>query len=301
MASYIERVSGQAINLLAAVAPSMAGRLAFRKFSTIGASTPTSDKQRRLFEMAQPQMQQARKILLPVPAGEVATHDFPPIGAPNGKRYLVIHGWGSRIDYLQALITSLRQSGAAVVGLDMPGHGGSSGRILTVPLAMEAIDAVWHHFGSFDAVIGHSFGGYVAAMAAAAPAGWVRRRTPSRLVLIGAPVAAEPMFDEFEAALHLSPRARRALDDAVEAIAGKPVAFFAADAMLATVPELSVLVLHAEDDKEVAAAEALRFSGAGAHVRLQWMNGLGHRRIVSSPATAAKIAEFLTDDVARRA
>lgn len=293
MASYLAKLTGQAINLAALVVPKTAGRAAFRLFSTTRRAKPVNVKEKRLYAMSQAQMRQARKTLLPANGGQVATHHFPPIGPASGRRYLVVHGWGSRIDYMQSLVTALRQTGADVVGLDLPGHGSSTGRRLTVPMAIEAIDAAWRQYGAFDAVIGHSFGGFVAAMAAAGPEDWIRRRTPQKLVLIAAPVAAKHVFDGFAGMMGFSRRAHRALEDEVRVVAGRPVEFFAADAMLAGLPSLPVLVLHAEDDKEVAASAARRFAGAGPQVRLEWMNGFGHRRIVSSPSAIDAIKTFL--------
>jgi pimeloyl-ACP methyl ester carboxylesterase len=293
MSSYIAKIAGQAINLAGVVAPGAAGRMAFRLFSTTNPGSARRGKAKKLYEISQASMRQAERLSLPVPHGHVATHHFSPIGTASGKRYLILHGWGSRIDFMQSLVTSLRQSGAEVVGLDLPGHGGSTGRKLTVPMAVDAIDAAWRQFGTFDAMIGHSFGGFVAAMVAAGPEDWVRRRTPKKLVLIAAPVAAKHVFDGYAGMMGFTPRVHRALEEQAHAIIGRPVEFFAADQMLATVPDLPVLVLHAEDDKEVSAGAARRYGRAGPHVQLEWINGLGHRRIVSSPAMINAIKTFL--------
>lgn len=298
MSSYIARLTGQAINVAGLVAPRVAGRMAFRMFSSTDDPLPAKGKAKQLFDMSQPQMHQARSAMLQVSRGHVAVHHFPPIGAPNGRRHLVVHGWGSRIDYMQSLVTGLRQMGAEVVGLDLPGHGGSSGRMLTVPLAIDAIDAAWRHFGNFDGMIGHSFGGFCAAMTAAGPENWVQRRTPGKLVLIAAPVAAKPIFDGYARAMGFTARVHRALEDRVHVVAGQPVGFFSADQMLAALPNLPVLVLHAEDDKEVPAEAARRYAGAGPNVQLDWVNGLGHRRIVNSPTVVERVAKFLSCDPA---
>ena len=293
MSSYIARIAGQAINLTGLVAPDAAGRMAFRLFCTTRPAAPATAKEQKLFDMAQISMRQAERFMLPVPDGHVAAHHFPPIGPASGKRYLVVHGWGSRIDYMQALITALRQTGAEVVGLDLPGHGGSTGRMLTVPMAISAIEAAWRQFGPFEAMIGHSFGGFVSAMVAAGPAGWVERRMPGKLVLIAAPVAAKHVFDGYAGMMGFSCRVHRALEHQAHAVVGRPIEFFATDQMLASVPDLPVLVLHAEDDKEVSAGAARRYAKAGPHVRLEWVNGLGHRRIVNSQQTIETIKTFL--------
>jgi alpha-beta hydrolase superfamily lysophospholipase len=293
MLSYLHKVAGQAINLTGVVAPRLAGRIAFTLFSSTGSPEPKSEKQRRLLGLSRAAMCEAEMLMLPVPSGMVATHRFPPIGTANGKTYLVVHGWGSRIDYMQGLIKGLRQTGAVVVGLDLPGHGGSTGRRLTVPTAVDAIDSAWRQYGHFDAVIGHSFGGFVSAMSASGPADWLTRRTPDRLVLIAAPVAAEHVFSNFSGAMGFTRRVHGALDREVQRIAGQPIAFFSAGRMLRNVPQLPVLVLHAEDDKEVSSRAANLYVEAGPQVTLEWMNGLGHRRIVNSPAVIDAIKKFL--------
>lgn len=293
MSFYLHKVAGQAINLTGVVSMRLAGRIAFRLFSSTGSPEPKSEKERKLLAMSRTSMREAETFMLPIQAGMVAAHRFPPLGAPNGKIHLVVHGWGSRIDYLQGLIRGLRQTRATVIGLDLPGHGGSTGRYLTVPLAIEAIDAAWRQFGPFDAVVGHSFGGFVAAMSAAGPEDWMKRRTPAKLVLIGSPVAAEHVFSHFSGQMGFSGKVNRALDEEVQRIAGQPIAFFSAGRMLAEKPDLPVLVLHAEDDKEVSAKAALAYAKAGPHVRLEWLNGLGHRRIVNSPQTIDAITKFL--------
>lgn len=293
MPSYLHKVAGQAINLTGVVSMRLAGRMAFRLFSSTGSPEPKSDKERKLLAMSRASMGEAESMMLPIHAGMVAVHRFAPIGRPSGKLHLVVHGWGSRIDYMQGLIRGLRQAGATVVGLDLPGHGGSTGRRLTVPLAVEAIDAAWRQFGPFDAVIGHSFGGFVSAMSAAGPEDWTRRRTPGKLVLIGSPVAAEHVFSQFSGHMGFTRKVTQALDEEVRRVAGKPIAFFSAGRMLAEKPDLPVLVLHAEDDKEVAARAAHLYAGAGPHVRLEWLNGLGHRRIVNSQQTIEAITKFL--------
>jgi pimeloyl-ACP methyl ester carboxylesterase len=293
MSSYIVKLTGQAINLAGLVSPQTAGRMAFRLFSSTSSPEPAKGKARKLYEISQGHMRQAEKLLLPVPDGHVAAHRFQPIGPANGKRCLVVHGWGSRIDYMQPLVTSLREAGTEVVGLDLPGHGGSTGRVLTVPMAIDAIDAAWRQYGEFDAMIGHSFGGFVSAMAAAGPEDWVERRTPRKLVLIAAPVAAKHVFEGYAGMMGFTSRVHQALEDQVQVIAGRPIEFFSAERMLASVPDLRVLVLHAEDDKEVSAKAARRYADAGPHVELKWMNGLGHRRIVNSPAVIDAIKNFL--------
>ena len=61
----------------------------------------------------------------------------------------------------------------------------------------------------------------------------------------------------------------------------------------ATAGASTVLVIHAEDDKEVPADHARRYGAVGPNVELHWANGLGHRRIVSAAPVIERITEFL--------
>ncbi|MDH6267198.1 alpha-beta hydrolase superfamily lysophospholipase [Rhizobium sp. SG_E_25_P2] len=295
MSSYSVKALGQLINLAGVVSPRLGGDLAFWLFCRTAKPGPSTAKEKALFAAAQPRMAEARLDMLETSRARVAAHVFAPIGPANGQRVLIAHGWGSRIDYLQALITGLREAGFETVGLDLPGHGRSSGRVLNVLMAMEAINAAWDRYGDFHAMIGHSFGGYCSAMVAAGPDDLIRRRTPRRLVTIGSPVAAKDVFEGFSDTLGFSARVRQGLDDAVERLAGRPIQAFSAETMLAVHPELPVLVLHAEDDKEVPAAAARKYATAGPHVRLEWLNGWGHRRIVSSPEAIEHIKSFVAE------
>jgi pimeloyl-ACP methyl ester carboxylesterase len=57
-----------------------------------------------------------------------------------------------------------------------------------------------------------------------------------------------------------------------------------------------MLVLHAEDDKEVPALHARRYAASGPNVTLEWANGFGHRRIVSAEPVIDRIVQFLAED-----
>ena len=57
-----------------------------------------------------------------------------------------------------------------------------------------------------------------------------------------------------------------------------------------------MLVIHAEDDKEVPAVHARRYAASSPNVTLEWANGLGHRRIVSAEPVIERIIGFLAED-----
>ncbi|MDO9418960.1 alpha/beta hydrolase [Pararhizobium sp.] len=295
MAAILLKVIRTALSTLAVVSPEAAGRLGLKLFIRTPGPNVTTVKEKAALAAAAPKMRTAETIMLNFACGSVAAHRFAPDGpVENPPRVLIVHGWGSRADYLVALIAFLTAAGAEVVALDLPGHGASPGRTLTMPMAIRAIDAAWRQFGSFNACIGHSFGGGALAASAGGVLPDVRARVPGKLVVIGAPSEMTWLFTDFGKLMRFGPKAQRSLEDAIERLAGAPLSDFDV-AKAAGRLACPVLVVHAEDDKEVSSAHALRYAAAGKGVSLFWANGFGHRRIVSAAPVLARIAAFVFD------
>ncbi|WP_037081925.1 alpha/beta hydrolase [Neorhizobium vignae] len=274
--------------------PNAAAGLAFRLFCLTPSRRPKGDKARAMENEGRERLSAAQKIPLAVGASRVMAYRFNGDGKPGRPRYLVVHGWGSSAAYIAALPAGLAENGAEVVVLDFPGHGLSSGRSLNMRQAVEAIVAAENRFGHFDAAIGHSFGGASMMLAAGGVMKEVGAISPSKLVVIGAPSHIHWLFDDFSRMVGLPPRVKAQLIRRAEKVARASLDDFdtvASAARLGT----PLLVVHAQEDKEVAADHARRFEGL-ATARLEWANGLGHRRIVSDRGVIETIAAFLTND-----
>ena len=293
MASFAIEVTRLALKCVSAFSPEAAGRLAFRLFSVTPSRKPSNAKEKAALASAVPVMARARPVTLSFAGGWVMAHHFEG-RAEHGasKCVLLVHGWGSRSDYLAPMIEGLTLDGAEVVALDWPGHGASPGRTLTMPEAVRAIDAAWRHFGGFDVSVGHSFGGASLACAAGGLVCDVPSHRAKRMVLIGAPSEMTWLFKGFGKLFRLSPKAQAAFEGMVVRLSGRRLEEFDAARVLAGVA-VPVLVIHAEDDKEVSADHARRYAAAGANVELHWANGLGHRRIVSADPVIERINAFI--------
>ena len=279
-------------------APRAAGAAAFAIFSR----TPDRRVSRREAEAlarAEPVMREARRHRIATAAGAVAVYDFatghPRRGTPT---VLVIHGWGSRAAHMAAQIGALDQAGYRVIALDLPGHGESAGRRLKMASAVAAVSAVEQWFGPFAAIVGHSFGGAVAANAAVGSVRGVPPVAAERLVMISSPSSMPSLFKDFGRFLNLGARTQTALDARVERLTGRPLEEFVVATQLVG-RHLPVLVLHAPDDKEIAPREAVALAAAGDHVTLEWMPGLGHRRILTDCAVAARVVSFVAEPLTR--
>ncbi|ENN89256.1 hypothetical protein RHSP_51580 [Rhizobium freirei PRF 81] len=232
--------------------------------------------------------------MLPFSGGRAMAYRFNGGAKGPRKRYLVVHGWGSSSEYMSELTAFLASTGAEVISLDLPGHGRSAGRFLNVYLAISAISAASARFGAFDAAIGHSFGGACLALASA---GFLPRIDPietKKLVLIGAPSAMGWLFKDFGRVMRLRPQVQTELEAEVGRITGRALAAYDEPRSMLD-PSRPVLIIHAEDDKEVSADHARAYAAQGEHVRLFWANGFGHRRIVGAVPVFEAIEAFLAE------
>ncbi|RWO57251.1 alpha/beta fold hydrolase [Mesorhizobium sp.] len=277
------------------VAPRLTGRAAFELFCRTPNAKILSDGERRAVDRAAGFMAEARHHRLKTKNGCVMVHEFrPEPGRRAAGTVLVIHGWRSRTEYMRTLIEAYRDAGYKVVSLDLPGHGQSQGRRLTLVSAVEAARLTGEWFGPFVAVVGHSFGGAVAANAVVGSVKDVPPLAAERLVLIAAPSSLPEIFNDFSRMLSVGPRSQAAMADRVERIAGRPLHEFTGDRQLAGTP-VPTLVIHAPDDREVSADHARLYAGAGDHVRLYWADGLGHRRILADRGVVERAVDFVAE------
>jgi pimeloyl-ACP methyl ester carboxylesterase len=277
------------------VAPRLTGRAAFELFCRTPNAKILSDGERRAVDRAAGFMAEARHHRLKTKNGCVMVHEFrPEPGRRAAGTVLVIHGWRSRTEYMRTLIEAYRDAGYKVVSLDLPGHGQSQGRRLTLVSAVEAARLTGEWFGPFVAVVGHSFGGAVAANAVAGSVKDVPPLAAERLVLIAAPSSLPAIFNDFSRMLSVGPRSQAAMADRVERIAGRPLHEFTGDRQLAGTP-VPTLVIHAPDDREVSADHARLYAAAGDHVRLYWADGLGHLRILADKGVVERAVGFVAE------
>ncbi|MBZ9854612.1 alpha/beta fold hydrolase [Mesorhizobium sp. CA13] len=293
MASFGLKVIRGVFGAAEHVAPRLTGRAAFELFCRTPNARALSEGERRAVDRAVDFMAEARHHRLKAGSGCIMAHEFrPEPGRASAGTVLVVHGWRSRTEYMRMLIEGYRAAGYRVVSLDLPGHGQSHGRRLNMVNAVDAVRIAGEWFGPFAAVIGHSFGGAVAANAIA---GSIRNIAPlaaGRLVLIAAPSSLPAIFADFSRMLNVGPRSQAAMADRVEHLSGRPLSEFTGDRQLAQAP-VPTLVIHAPDDREVSADHAWRYAGAGDHVLLHWAEGLGHRRILADKGVVERAVSFV--------
>ncbi|MER9524841.1 alpha/beta fold hydrolase [Mesorhizobium sp. M0292] len=296
MASFGLKVIRGVFGAAELVAPRLSGRAAFELFCRTPSVKALSDGERRAVDRAAGFMAEARHHRLTTKAGCVMVHEFrPEPGRASAGTVLVVHGWRSRTEYMRALIEGFRDVGYRVASLDLPGHGQSLGRHLNMVNAVEAVRVAGEWFGPFKAIVGHSFGGAVAANAIAGSIRGIHPVAAERLVLVAAPSSLPAIFADFSRMLNVGPRSQVSMADQVKRLSGRPLHEFTGDRQLAEAP-VPTLVIHAPDDREVPADHARRYAGAGSHVRLHWADGLGHRRILADKGVIERAVTFVKNE-----
>lgn len=197
---------------------------------------------------------------------------------------VLMHGWGGRGTQLQAFVAPLLERGFSVVAFDAPGHGMTGGEESSLPHFVQALNAVLDHLGSVHAIVGHSVGAAVTAIAMA------RRPAIGRAVLIAPPASLTASSRRIAAALRWPEALRAAMQRGIEQRFGISWNEFEGER---TGGEQPLLVIHDRQDREVPFAEGLRYLRRWPHARLLETSGLGHRRLLADTAVIAAAADFI--------
>lgn len=200
---------------------------------------------------------------------------------------VLVHGWGGRGTQLRSFIEPLLARGFAVVAYDAPGHGMTGGAESSLPHVLQGLNAVLDHLGPVHAIVGHSLGGAVAAMALA------QRPTIKRAVLIAPPASLADSSRRIAVALQWTEALRAAVQRRIEYRFGMNWSDFEAERASGAQP---VLVIHDRQDREVPIGEGHRHVRSWPHARILETDGLGHRRVLEDPTVIAASVDFLAGD-----
>jgi pimeloyl-ACP methyl ester carboxylesterase len=228
---------------------------------------------------------QARRFDVTVGARRVAAWAW----GERGPGVLLVHGWGSRGARFVDLGNALLSSGYRVVTFDGPGHGASSGRLSSGPEFARAAGTVASAVGGVSAVVGHSLGGFAAALA-------IRVGLRARRAVFISPSANVNSYSaQFASLLGVRDPVMASMRARLERRLGfkwrlMDVSLFA-EAM--TIP---LLVIHDRNDREVRWDDGAAIARAWPRAELVTTTGLGHHRIVSDPEVIDRVVSFLRAD-----
>jgi pimeloyl-ACP methyl ester carboxylesterase len=205
----------------------------------------------------------------------------------QGPTVLLVHGWSGYSGQMQHFVTPLLQAGFHVVAIDLPAHGQSSGKRLTLPVLAETLATVLFRLRP-HAVIAHSFG--ASAMALAVREGY----QPKQLLLIAPAVEMETFVRRAVAAAGLSAARADGMLRLIERLVG-PISQFDLRTFTSTLSVPTVLV-HDEGDDEVPIELLREASRVWTKGTLVATEGYGHSGHLRSPQFCEATAAFLKGD-----
>ncbi|PTM40720.1 alpha/beta fold hydrolase [Bosea sp. 124] len=294
MAVSLLRLLRPVIRISSLIAPRLTGRLAFTAFCTPPRPKQGANRAPAVKSITA-RLDGAARISVPFPCGSVTAYLFEPpaIAEPEpAPTVILLHGWTGEAAFMSAFVAPLLRAGFRVVAFDLPAHGQSTGAELNLPIGVASLAAVARAFAPVHAIVAHSFGGSIALAALAGTVPAQPRVTAKRLAMISPPSSMAQVTRQFGTTIGLGRRGQAALAARIHSVAGVPVAAFEGVDQLARFGGPTLLV-HCRDDKEVPFADAEALAEAGPFIRLESMQGLGHRRILQSRRVTAIVADFV--------
>lgn len=205
----------------------------------------------------------------------------------EGPAVLLVHGWNSHAASWRAFAAPLIATGHRVVAVNLPAHGGSSGRVTNMLESSRVLAALIRAEAPVAGIVAHSFGGPAALLAL--------RNEPDlpvgRLAMIGSPIEMGKVLSDFSRRFRLSPATNRNLRERIDRIFGESLVDFDATAIAAGLAE-RLLVVHDTGDRDVPVAEA-RILASGDGVQSLITDGYGHNRILRQDPVIQRIVEHI--------
>ncbi|MEH6669495.1 alpha/beta hydrolase [Halopseudomonas sp.] len=207
-----------------------------------------------------------------------------------GPLVLLVHGWERDHFAMGGFVAPLLNAGYRVAAIDLPGHGEADGESAPLPLLAKSIAETAAALKQPCAVIAHSIGAAMTALAAEAYG-----LKPDNVVLICAPRGAEDYALAQARRQGLSPRALRQMVRQITHALGEPLQRYRVDRALNAL-KAPILLVHAADDAIVPLSDAeanLRASSAHS----LWLASGGHNRILADRQMIGDVLKWLNGPV----
>lgn len=215
-----------------------------------------------------------------------AGRDLAAFDTGTGPTVLLVHGWGDSAARLGAFVHPLRARGLRVLGVDLPGHGGSGADPTDLYELTDVVQALIEE-QAVEAVVAHSLGGQAAIKA-------LRHATRVRAAAILAPaVSLDLSVATFQAMFALPDAAVLGLRDEITRRYGEGVwAEFDARGDVAHL-DVPALVVHSDDDDRVHRADVADLAARWSSAQLTARSGLGHTKVLRDPQVVADVVDFV--------
>lgn len=271
--------------------PQRAGDLAFRYFCEPHRSERREAGHTFLVRRARRFLRDAHQLAVPSPHGDIPVYVFEPDTPKPTATILVAHGWTAEASFMTLFGERLRHMGARAVLLDAPAHGKCKRTRASLVDYTEAVLRVADAYRP-DYALAHSMGCFAVLHAGGGDPPFRRKYDFKRYVLIGSPNEFGVITREFADARHMTAAARVTFERHLERIAHRRLSAFTAAHLLRSA-DRPALLLHARDDLEVPIGHAEEIVAACPTAQLYAFDGMGHRKILSSPQVVRAAISFL--------
>jgi pimeloyl-ACP methyl ester carboxylesterase len=266
------------VNTTSYVSTRLAGRLAFRLFLRTGPRAPVRPAEREVHNRAvADRLEVDGKLLAVYRWGD------------DEQRVLLMHGFEGRASNMASLIPGVQELGMTAVAFDSFGHGASEGTRSTIIDTHAAVRAVAKHYGPFYAIVAHSFGGLCAfhAMHGGVQVG--------RMVSIASVCDFGYLPGSFCTRLGLRTTIEDDLRRRCELYFSPETDIWERFSATYQAADLTIplLVIHDQNDREVAVTQAKKIASAYPQTRFVETKGLGHRRILADKSVVTATLDFL--------
>jgi len=206
----------------------------------------------------------------------------------DGPVVLLVHGWAGRATQFRKFIPALVNEKYRVVGFDGPAHGHSGGTSTNILEFEEALVRIYEKTGVPEAIIAHSFGGGAVLFAA------MNGLRVRKLINIATPTVGDEIIQTYLRTINASPKTGTAFKSYILKKTGKPFEEFTALHFITRIAQdISLLLVHDENDREVSFRQAVELVNRYPRATLFKTTGLGHTRILKDEDVIKRCISFI--------
>ena len=270
------RFIGMLLNVIAKIAPGLAGRISFFLLGM-----PRRKKQKR---EEQAFLATADLHFEYINGKKIAVYHW----GFRGPVVLLAHGWESHAGRWRKIAPSLVQAGFQVVALDAPAHGRSAGRRFTMVRYADVLRALFQRLGPVHAVVAHSVGGAAGiwAMGTVSPA-----LRPQKAVILASFSHLQTIMDGAGHKVGASDALMEAMDAEIERITGARIAHYSLMRQAEKLGDVEALLIHDRHDRVTAVQESEKLHQAWPGARALFTEGFGHG--LTAPTVSETVLDFV--------
>lgn len=204
----------------------------------------------------------------------------------KGPKIMLMHGWSGRATNFYKIIEALMRLDYDIYAFDAPAHGKSRGLTTNLPEFILTLDSLLSRWGPFEAILGHSGGGFSSSYVCA------DRPEIKKLILISPFDQSIDLFEKYYELIGLGEKARKLMLDYFFRKTNKNISAFSSSISAQSI-NAKCMIIHDENDREVELYNAINIEKNLKKGKLIVTQGLGHRRILRDDSVIDQIVSFL--------